>query len=151
MVYATWTKASDLRIWADKLDSRQKLPALIRRLIHATVENPSLSQFPADEGIQRRGWDGILAVAVGNAWVPAGASAWEMGTDQNPATKAEEDYVKRTYSPGPTRIDQTTFVFVTPRKWEGKKKWQEDKRAEKKWRDVIVWDCDDLEQWLEVA
>ena len=38
--------------------ARQKLPAVIRHLIHATVEKPRLVQFPADEGIQRRGWDG---------------------------------------------------------------------------------------------
>jgi len=53
------TKASDLRVWADALQARQKLPALVRRLIHGTIEKPTLVQFPADEGVQRRGWDGF--------------------------------------------------------------------------------------------
>ena len=146
-----WTKARDLRVWADTLQAREKLPALIRRLIHATVENPTLSQFPADEGIQRREWDGILTVATGNAWVPAGTSVWEMGTDQTPAPKAENDYTKRTADPGTVDVANATFVFVTPRKWEGRAKWLDLKRAEGKWRDVLVWDCDDLEQWIEIA
>jgi len=151
MNFTPWTKARDLRVWADTLQAREKLPALIRRLIHATTENPTLSQFPADEGIQRRRWDGILAVPTGNAWVPAGSSVWEMGTDQTPATKAENDYTKRTADPGVVDIANATFVFVTPRKWEGKARWRDEKRAEAKWRDVVVWDCDDLEQWIEIA
>jgi hypothetical protein len=146
-----WTKAKDLRVWADTLQAREKLPALIRRLIHATVENPTLSQFPADEGVQRRGWDGILTVSTGNAWVPAGISVWEMGTDQTPATKAENEYTKRTADPGSIDVANATFVFVTPRKWEGRAKWRDQKRAEGKWRGVLVWDCDDLEQWIEIA
>jgi hypothetical protein len=151
MSYATWTKASDLRVWPATLQAREKLPALIRRLIHATVENPTLTQFPADEGIQRRGWDGVLAASIANPWVPAGASVWEMGANQNPSAKAEKDYTKRTAGPGTVDITSTTFVFVTPRKWEEKSKWRDQKRAEGKWRDVVVWDCDDLEQWIETA
>ncbi len=65
MTYTTWNKAKDLRIWSDTLEARQKLPALVRKLIHATVEKPKLVQFPADEGIQRRGWDGVLEVDHG--------------------------------------------------------------------------------------
>lgn len=151
MSYKLWTKATDLQRWAAELEARQKLPALVRRLIHATVENPTLSQFPADEGIQRKGWDGLLCVAAGNAWVPAGESVWEMGADQVPATKAKEDYSKRTENPGNVKTENTTFVFVTPRKWEGKHKWRDEKRTENRWRDVIVLDCDDIEQWLETA
>ena len=151
MSYQTWIKGNDLRTWADTLQARQKLPALVRRLIHATVENPTLTQFPADEGTQRRGWDGVVQVAMGNAWVPTGASVWEIGVDQDPRSKADDDYTKRTDKSGNVDIANTTFVFVTPRKWEGKTKWCDEKRAEGKWRDVVALDCDDLEQWLEVA
>ena len=151
MSYQTWVKGSDLRIWADKLEARQKLPALVRRLIHATIGNLTLTQFPADEGTQRRGWDGVAKVTNGNAWVPSGDSVWEMGVDKNPKTKADAEYAKRTSHPGSVGIGNTTFVFVTPRKWEGKSGWCEDRKTEGKWRDVVVWDCDDLEQWLETA
>src|ERR1700730_3523404 len=151
MSYQTWVKGRDLRIWADTLQARQKLPALVRRLIHATVEKPTLTQFPADEGTQRRGWDGVVQVVAGNAWVPSGVSVWGMGVDQSAKSKAEDDYSKRTANPGTIDIANTTFVFITPRKWEGKTQWCEEKRAEGKWRDVVAWDCDDLEQWLETA
>jgi hypothetical protein len=43
----------------------------------------------------------------------------------------------------------TTFVFVTPRRWNAKTKWLKTRRAEKFWRDVRVLDVDDLEAWLE--
>lgn len=151
MSYSTWCKGKDLRTWADSLEARQKLPALVRRLIHATVENPKLVQFPADEGTQRRGWDGVLEVDCGNAWIPKGKSVWEMGVDQDPETKANGDYKKRTENPGAVKMSDTTFVFITPRKWEGKTKWLQEKRAENKWLNILVWDCDDLEQWLETA
>jgi hypothetical protein len=36
-------------------------------------------------------------------------------------------------------------------KWDGKTTWIQDKRAERTWLNVLVWDCDDIEQWLETA
>jgi len=148
--YSTWCKAKDLRTWSDTLEAQQKLPALVRRLIHGTIENPTLSQFPADEGTRRRGWDGVLTVDRGNAWIPKGKSVWEMGVDQKPGTKANRDYKKRAKTPG-TDTKNTTFVFITTRKWEGKTKWLKAKRGEKRWLDVLAWDSDDLEQWIETA
>lgn len=151
MSHTLWSKAKSLVVWADELEARHKLPALVRRLIHATIDKPKLVQFPANEGTQRPGWDGILQVATSNPWIPEGKSVWELGTDKNPQIKAESDYTKRTESPGAVECNETVFVFVTPRKWDGKLRWATQKRAEKKWRDVLVWDCDDLEQWLETA
>ena len=150
-LYSTWCKARDLIAWAHHtLEAQNKLPALLRKLIHATVENPDLCQFPADEGTRRRGWDGILKTDRGNAWVPKGQSVWEMGTDQQPQKKAETEYKKRTKNQDPG-AKNSTFIFITPRKWDGKAKWLKAKRAERNWHDVLVWDCDDLEQWLETA
>ncbi len=151
MSYSTWIKGNDLRSWADTIQARQKLPALVRRLIHATVENPELVQFPADEGVQRPEWDGLVKTVQGNAWVPSGESAWEMGTDKNPKKKADSDYEKRMSNTGGLDISASSFVFVTPRRWAGKSKWKKTRIAEKKWKNVLVWDCDDLEQWLETA
>src|SRR5260370_17788054 len=109
MSYQTWIKGNDLRIWADTLQARQKLPALVRRLIHATIENPTLTQFPADEGTQRRGWDGVVQATTGNAWVPSGISVLEMGTDQDPKSKADRADTKRQQNPHNLVISNTTF------------------------------------------
>lgn len=73
-----------------------------------------------------------------------------MGTSANPLEKANGDYTSRTASPSANR-EETSFVFVTPRKWDGKRAWVDSKRSERKWLNVIAWDCDDLEQWLENA
>ena len=42
-----------------------------------------------------------------------------------------------------------TFIFVTPRRWPGKDKWIQQKKDLNKWKDVRVYDANDLEQWLE--
>ena len=42
-----------------------------------------------------------------------------------------------------------TFVFVTPRKWDGKHDWAKAKNLRGDWKDVKAFDASDLEQWLE--
>ncbi|SUT85387.1 Uncharacterised protein [Actinobacillus ureae] len=41
------------------------------------------------------------------------------------------------------------FIFVTPHRWIGKEKWVTEKKSLNKWKDVKVYDTNDLEQWLE--
>ena len=151
MSYTTLIRAIHLQERAGTLVVRQKLPALVRRLIHATVDNPTLTRFPADEGIDRRGYDGMAVNAVGNAWVPTGESVWELGADLKPKEKANEEYTKRTTKPGGIKPSETVFVFVTPRKWEGKADWCDARLSETVWKDVVVLDSADLEEWLEHA
>jgi hypothetical protein len=43
---------------------------------------------------------------------------------------------------------ETAFVLVTPRRWGGKTTWAQQRQAEGVWRDVRVYDADDLEAWL---
>jgi hypothetical protein len=44
---------------------------------------------------------------------------------------------------------ETSFVFVTPRRWSGKAAWVAAKQAKGLWKDVRAYDASDLEQWLE--
>ncbi len=46
---------------------------------------------------------------------------------------------------------ECTFVFVTPRNWEGKAQWVRSKEAAADWKAVRVLDASDLEQWLETT
>lgn len=149
--YVVWTNATALELWADYLDARAQLPRLIRRLIHATVDALDSIEFPAGEGIQRPGWDGIVHTATGNAFVPSGVSVWELGTDRDPGRKAEEDFQKRSKNPLGFDPRQTCFVFVTPRKWTKKYEWREKKLKLGKWKNVRVYDSANLEEWLETA
>jgi len=144
---------SDLDGWARRRDAQQVLPQLVRRLLHGSVDRDRIvrASFPAGEGIQRRGWDGIAIVEKGNAFVPDGTSGWELSATEDVRRKSDEDYQKRTDNPGELDPATSTFVFVTPRRWGGNDAWAAARRAEGRWRELRAYDADDLEQWLELA
>jgi hypothetical protein len=147
----TLANAADLAQWANRLDAQGLLPKLICRLMLATAGDITRIGVRSEEGIRYSGFDGIAEVGKGNAFVPTGLSVWEMGVNQDPKGKADDDYIKRTKDPLGVNPSLTTFVFVTPRRWSGKEDWVEDKRLSGTWRDVWVRDADDLETWLELA
>ena len=142
---------SDSDRWADKPDAPHQLPELVRRLILATVPMPSLLHMPSGSSVWRRGWDGRLVVENGNTWVREGASAWEFSCAGDPKRKATADYNKRTTDPNGVEISTTTFVFVTPRKWDGKLAWVNERREEGPWAEVQAVDADDLVTWIGQA
>ena len=141
--------ALQIAAWAESLDARAQLPALLRTLVHSTGTNLTAVDFPAFDNSQRKGWDGRVASGSATPWIPRGQSGWEFGCDKNAQTKAEADYRARTHGiPGNDR-KSTTFVFVTPRNWPGKDNWAKEKRARGEWKEVRAFDASDLEQWLE--
>ena len=123
----------------------------MQRLILATVPMPSLLDMPSGSSVRLPGWDGLLDVENGNARVPGGASAWEFSCEKNPQRKATTDYNKRRQNPQGVDKPETTFVFVTPRRWAGKGKWVKDRDKEGQWADVRVLDAGDLVAWLGQA
>jgi hypothetical protein len=146
-----WINATDLNAWADRLDSRSRLPEVIRGLIHATAEQPRRVDFRSEESVQLGGWDGLVEVGETHPYLPLGYSGWELGAGKDIKEKADEDYQKRTANPGDLEPSKTTFIFVTPRRWAKKQDWINTRRAEGTWSDVRAYDADDLEQWLELA
>lgn len=148
-----WITAGDIKTWitSDQRGCAQTLPELIRRLILATASTVEEIEFPSGDSVAHSGWDGRLKTPVVSAMFPAGASVWEIGTEATPEKKAEEDYIKRTTDPlGFVQVD-TSFVFVTPRPWPGRVKWQNTKRSTATWKDVRVVAADGIEQWLDLA
>ena len=141
--------ATDLMHWADRPDCQHRLPELIRRLVSATVENSPPVDFPSGSSVHVGGWDGQIAVDEGNAWVPSGGSSWELSCQKDVKKKADLDYEKRSEDPLGVDPPETTFVFVTPRRWPGKEDWVQEHQAEKRWLDVRVLDADNLVAWLE--
>ncbi|WP_254439748.1 hypothetical protein [Ruegeria arenilitoris] len=140
-----------LRQWADRHECRSNLPILVRRLIRETTPSPISMRFPGNEAVDLSGLDGHVEADEGTNWVPKGISVWEMGCNQSPAAKADGDYQKRTdETPEHERIE-TSFVFVTPRRWNSKDDWLAVRRAEGKWASVCAYDSIDLETWLEEA
>jgi hypothetical protein len=134
--------------WAGGKNAQAALPRYVRRLIH---EAGSITQIavPAGDSTSQPGWDGEITSEHGNAWVPKGKSFWEMSCEAKAASKANDDYNKRTGESPEDLRKESTLVIVTARKWAQKWKWLVDKRVASDWKEVRVYDADDLEQWLE--
>src|SRR5262249_21533594 len=137
--------------WAGTVEARSLLPQFVRRLIRATGTGLVRVEAPAGEQTQRPDWDGFVEASGEAEFVPKGVSAWEMGVEKDPKAKAEEDFAKRQKkSPGLVKR-KSTFVFVTPRKWQKKAAWVEEKTRHKSWKEIRVYDSASLEEWLEKA
>jgi excisionase family DNA binding protein len=142
--------ATHLHAWGSRREAQADLPMVVRRLLSATSGVSDLA-LPAGEGVASPGWDGRVTCSREHPYVPLGRSYWEIGAGQRPGTKAQADYQKRTDAPGEAEPSETTFVFVTPRRWRNARKWEAARRAEGIWQDVRVIDADDLAGWLETV
>lgn len=140
---------TDINHWADTRDAQGQLPVLIRRLLRTTVPDLVRLEFPGGDAVRLPGFDGRSESRSGSPWCPQGPAVWEMGCNANPTTKANEDYRKRTDKGANDKHSETTFVFVTPRTWDGKDQWVTERNAEGVWKDVRVIHGPDLETWLE--
>jgi hypothetical protein len=137
--------------WADRVEARTDFPRLVRRLIRQTNDQVVSLEMRAAEGSAFSGYDGQVEALKGTPFVPAGRSVWELGVGADPAAKANADYKSRTEDPLGVDKGSTTFMFVTARRWAGKSKWEEDRRAEGEWADVKAFDADDIEGAFEEA
>ena len=142
---------TDLVAWASRRESQSLLPLLIRRLIRATATPETEFRIRTGDGVHLPGWDGIVQADEGSRYVPADASGWEMSVAMRPKTAADTNWTKRTRDPAPLTPEDSAFVFVTPRRWPDKDKWVGEKIRQGPWRDVRVYDADDLAAWLEEA
>ncbi|MBN2080762.1 hypothetical protein JW859_01010 [bacterium] len=141
---------TDIDRWAaDSIIAESHLPVLVRKLIRASCPSAIIQQFRDEKGIYLPGWDGIVETPTGGAQIPAGKSVWELSVRGDCQQKAEEDYQTRTTKPLDEDPSQCCLILVTARKWPKKDAWQKSKMAEGKWRDIKVYDADDLAQWLE--
>lgn len=143
--------ATDIDAWANRKPPEWLLPVLVRRLILASGVRLKQVSFAAGEGVQLGGWDGLVSAEGGDAFVPEGLSGWELGKDKKVKAKADREYEKRCKDSGEVDSEKATFVFVTPRRWGGKESWVKRRREENVFRDVKVYDADNLETWLEQA
>jgi addiction module HigA family antidote len=143
-------RANEIENWAaSNIAARTRLAVFLRTLVNSTGVGLTRVDFPGNDDAERRGWDGFVVASEGTPWVAEGQSGWEFGCDQDPKTKADGDYAKRTKATQKSDRNNITFVFVTPRRWPSKEKWKAERKSEGWWKDVRVYDASDLEQWLE--
>jgi hypothetical protein len=156
-LHMKWMEARHLTSWAERIDARIRLSEIIAKLVRASAEGISAFRFPTGDSAQIPGYDGRLTAIPAEMYrefLPEGDSVWEFGTTTDYYTKANEDYAKRTESPGDSvNTSQTTFVFVTPHVWSRNNptlpEWEAQKRGEHYWKNVKVLDAIGLENWLE--
>lgn len=142
---------TNIESWAQSADSKLNFPILISKLVRATTPPSTKSAFPSGTAANVGGWDGIVQSDEETAYVPKGTSLWEFGTEASPAAKAEKDYKKRTDDALGYDIASSTYIFITPRFWKDKDDWKNEKQAEGKWQNVLVYDSRDIEEWLDSA
>ena len=143
--------ASHIETWAGKIEARSLLPVLLRRLVNSTGGEIVAYNFPAYDKSQTHGWDGTVESNNVTPWIPSGLSGWEFGCDQEPRTKANDDFNTRTKAISESERKNITFVFVTPRSWVKKNDWIKEFKAKNEWKDVRAFDAGDIEQWLEIS
>lgn len=143
-------KANQIEDWIDhNIPARTRLSVFLRTLVHSTGVGLTKVDFPGNDDAERPGWDGFVEAGEATTWIPAGRSGWEFGVSDNVKAKADKDFKKSVKAVDKTERKETTFVFVTPRRWPGKDTWVKDAKAEGHWKDVRAYNTSDLEQWLE--
>jgi len=142
-------KASAIEAWAGSIVSRIRLSVFLRTLVHSTGHGLTKVDFPGNDDAERPGWDGLVEASEGTPWIPAGLSGWEFGTNSDVKRKADKDFAKSIKALSKDERAKITFIFVTPRRWAGKKAWETEQNAKQQWKEVRVYDANNLEQWLE--
>jgi excisionase family DNA binding protein len=134
----------DLDGWAAREDAKGAFPELMDRLLAAT---PGISNVNvrSHEGTAAHGWDGT-ATSKGSSFFPKGELHFEFGTNEDPKTKANEDYDNRqgTLSTAKSAI----FVFATPKNWPGGKTWATEKQGLGEYAGVEAFDAHRLISWI---
>lgn len=143
-------KANDIEGWVShNIPARSRLAVFLRTLVNSSGSGLKRVDFPGNDDAERPGWDGFVEASEDIPWVPFGRSGWEFGVNDDPKAKADADFDKSVKALDKKERAETTFVFVTPRRWPGKGAWVKAKQAKSLWKDVRAYDASDLEQWLE--
>lgn len=143
-------KANQVEEWIDhNIPARTRLSVFLRTLVNSTGAGLTKVDFPGNDDAERPGWDGFVEAGGATTWIPAGRSGWEFGVNENVKAKADKDFKKSVKAIDEKERTETTFVFVTPRRWPGKDAWVKEANAGGHWRDVRAYDASDLEQWVE--
>src|SRR5262249_24762055 len=91
------------------------------------------------------------ADSAGTTYLPQGQLYFEFGVDRQPKTKADADYEKRCSNTEGVFAAESSFVFITPRRWPGAGAWARARCAERVFSNVQVLDAADLEGGLQAT
>lgn len=146
--------ATQLDQWADSTESRSVLPELVKKLIYASKHGLTKNDIPIGDQVQEPGWDGIV-VSTGDKdneiFLPNGTCLIEMGTNNRPSEKANDDFSKRCNNSLGYPTKDCYFIFITPRTWAGRRKWEQEQNEKGIWKGVKVIDASTLVDWIEAC
>lgn len=149
-----WISSTDLHTNSAKKEFELLLPELIRKLIIASSASFPDIHVPVGDSIYKPGWDGQCNSDEKYEFVPQGISLWEWGRDEDFLGKCNEEYKKRTSQTDENERNNSTFVFVTPKRWVKPKQSKNTKaktfKSKNEWKDIKIYDADDLEMWIEL-
>lgn len=142
--------AADLERWAAEHPTSPALLELIARLLQAEQAVTGLRR-QGHAATRDSGWDLVVTSNSGSGWVPEGRSGWIVSAAVYSAKKIEADLARLLSNPSPLDPNFSTFVFVTARRWSGKSDWLAAARRSGRWKEVLVYDTDDLVSRLSQA
>ena len=105
-------------------------------------------RIPVGDQVNLPGYDGIVIATARHLYVPEEATFGKWAQEY-PKDKANRVYNSRSKNPGDIDQKMTTFVFVTPHEFRDRDVWLKEKRAQGLWKDIVVIDVVDLDNWLE--
>ncbi|MDE0231070.1 MAG: hypothetical protein OXN93_02165 [bacterium] len=121
-------------------------------MIAETVPSVEWLDMPAGEGVAAPGWDGVVECPVGNQFVPAGRSVWELSTEQKGAHgKACDDYDKRKRNTPEAERAELNYVAVICAAWTKRRDFEAEKSRFNDFGTVRAMNVDMIEAWLACA
>ena len=130
----------------NKKEAESEIPYIIKKLLTNTVENLTGIDIPSGDNIVQIDFDGIVKFNGNNKYLGDKAIRIEIGTNEDYIKKANEDIEKRTPN------ENENFVFITPYRWNSRKKskqkWIKEKKEIYHWNDIKIIDAEVLEDWL---
>ena len=138
----------DLDRWANKDEAASEFPRLIRMLCKKSGAL-NFCDFHSNEENNRHGVDGRTSCSFRNTYIPYGETYWELGTGKEVEVKAEKDYKKGLENIDLATRQNSSFVFATPRIWSKRNQWKAKKDKKNEWKEVRVYDANDICKWAE--
>ena len=146
MKYITST---ELQAWGKTKESQAYLPLLLRRLIINNIgfEHFEILNLPGGDSIWKPGCDGIIKTTINSILGDLGEYIIECGQSDKAKDKFKSDLEKRTQEI--ENQEYKVFVFITTHKFQNKKEIIENVKENSSWKDIKIFDADDIETWLD--
>ncbi|UKJ06129.1 hypothetical protein [Solitalea lacus] len=112
-----WITATHLSLLAEERRCEELLPRIIQKLIISSSKEFPILDLPIGDSIFKPGWDGYCKVSEASLLLPKNESFWEFGRNKDYISKFKSDFENRNSTTTSQIKKDSTFVFVTPRRW----------------------------------